>query len=78
MNKISTEAGQDTTSELKEITIWSNPITTFTTLLLCIMEWLQQGWGWARRYMVFILSFLTLVIVPHVVHGPHSPVDQSD
>lgn len=59
---------------LEEITIWSNPITTVSTLMLCSVEWIQQGWTIARKNLIAIIVVLAVVLVPHAVHGPHSPV----
>ena len=72
MVKEKTEAPQP--QEVEEITLWSNPVATVSTLALCCVEWLKQGSGLLKQYYLFVVIIIAVVVVPHVVNGPHTPV----
>lgn len=60
--------------ELEEITLWKNPILTVSTFILCCLEWAGQAWTIIRQRIVMIVLLIAVIVVPHVVHGPHTPV----
>lgn len=68
------EEHQTPVSEPEEITIWKNPIQTLSTLLLCCIEWAGQGWTIIRQRIIAITILLAIVLIPHLVLGPHTPV----
>lgn len=76
MVKEKTEVAQ--AAPLEEITLWSHPVVTISTLALCSVEWIQQGWEIARKHIVAIVIILSLIIFPHMVVGPHTPVVSAD
>lgn len=61
-------------SEPEEITIWKNPIQTLSTLLLCCIEWAGQGWSIIRQRIIAITILLAIILIPHLILGPHTPV----
>ena len=62
-------------TELKDITIWSDPVETVQTLVLCCIGWIAEGWQIVRGHLVAITVVLAVVFVPHFIGGPHSNVD---
>lgn len=65
------------TQEPEEITVWSHPIATLTTLGLVVGEWSVQGWAFVRARLLPIMLVLAAVILPHMLDGPHRPAVQS-
>ena len=68
---------QPATSEpgdLEDITLWSHPLATLTTLLEVLRDWLAQGLQLLARHLLPVALLLLAVLLPHLFDGPHSPV----
>jgi hypothetical protein len=66
------EQAKEELPELQEYKIWTHPLEVLGIFSLVIVQWAKDGWTFISKHLLPIVCVALVLILPHVVEGPHS------
>jgi membrane protein YqaA with SNARE-associated domain len=60
--------------EIEKVTLWKNPIRTLQLFTAVLARFFGNIFRHILRNIIYYIILAAIIIVPHVVHGPHTPM----
>jgi len=79
INQIYPLSGQEVANKpsIEKVTLWKNPVRTLQLFSAVLIRFVGKIFRHIFRNIIYYIILAAIIIVPHVIHGPHTPVNQS-